>query len=347
MQRRAAEKVDFLVVSEYLSFYTPNFTNAGHPVSRPVENRAICQKAAVRLIGTFQCGGFVKSLRLIHSFVCLIFSFHFFRGDEDTLQAARPNGSLLPLAFRGSDRVCPRRETQMIRLSHPLLTVVVLAVMWFSDGHVSESKQNTSRQTETSIVKLPPPRLDGPTSLEQSMNKRRSVRVYGSSPIGLGDVSQLLWAAQGITNAENGHRTAPSAGALYPLEVYIVAGNVTGLAPGVYKYGSRDLTLTRVREGDVRSELYRAALEQESVRDAAAVIVLSAVYERTAVKYRQRAERYVHMEVGHAAQNVLLQAVSLGLGSVPVGAFDDAHVKEIVCLETKEQPLYLIPAGKP
>jgi len=205
----------------------------------------------------------------------------------------------------------------------------------------------TSQRLESIAMKLPQPRPDGPLSLEKTLLKRRSIREFRRDAVELSDVSQLLWAAQGISDPRNGRRTAPSAGALYPLEVYVVAGNVNGLGSGVYKYEPKGHALTKIRTGDVRSELYRAALEQQCVKDAAVVVVLSAVFERTSVKYRQRTERYVHMEVGHAAQNVLLQAVSLGLGSVPVGAFDDALIKEVVQLQEKEVPLYLLPVGKP
>lgn len=196
-------------------------------------------------------------------------------------------------------------------------------------------------------MKLTQPRLDGPLSLEKVIQKRRSIRDYRHDAVELADLAQLLWAAQGITGPTDGHRTAPSAGALYPLEVYIVAGNVTGLGAGVYKYEPQGHALKELRTGDVRNELYRAALQQACVRDAAVVVVLSAVFERTSMKYGQRTERYVHLEIGHAAQNLLLQAVSLGLGSVAVGAFDDALVKEVVRLPKKEAPLYLLPVGKP
>jgi SagB-type dehydrogenase family enzyme len=196
-------------------------------------------------------------------------------------------------------------------------------------------------------MKLIQPRRDGPLSLEKVIQERRSIRDYRHDAVHLADLAQLLWAAQGITGPTDGHRAAPSAGALYPLEVYVVAGNVTGLEPGVYKYEPQGHALTELRAGDVRNELYQAALRQECVRDAAVVVVLSAVYQRTSMKYGQRTERYVYVEIGHAAENLLLQAVSLGLGSVPVGAFDDALVKEVLRLPEKEAPLYLLPVGKP
>ncbi|KPJ51984.1 nitroreductase, partial [candidate division TA06 bacterium DG_24] len=158
------------------------------------------------------------------------------------------------------------------------------------------------------------------------MRGRRSIRSYSDAPLTLAEVSQLLWAAQGITN-DRGFRTAPSAGALYPLEVYVVAGKVEGLPAGIYKYRPREHELWRVDLGDKRRELSGAALGQEPVADGAIDIVFAAVYGRTAVKYGERATRYVHIEVGHAAQNVFLQAGALDLGAAVIGAFFDEEVE--------------------
>ena len=194
-------------------------------------------------------------------------------------------------------------------------------------------------------IRLPEPKYDSNTSVEQALLKRRSVRVYKDETLALTEVSQLLWAAQGITDPR-GFRTAPSAGALYPLELYVVAGNVNDLPDGIYKYKPHKHELAMVVEGDKRTELYNAALDQPSIKDAATVIVFSAVYERTTGKYGERGIRYVHIEVGHAAQNIYLQAVSLNLGLVVIGAFDDEEVKKIMNMEDKEQPLYIIPVGK-
>ena len=194
-------------------------------------------------------------------------------------------------------------------------------------------------------IRLPEPKYDSNTSVEQALLKRRSVRVYKDEPLALTEVLQLLWAAQGITDPR-GFRTAPSAGALYPLELYVVAGNVNDLPDGIYKYKPHKHELAMVVEGDKRTELCNAALDQPSIKDAAALIVFSAVYERTTGKYGERGIRYVHMEVGHAAQNIYLQAVSLNLGLVVIGAFDDEEVKKIMNMEDKEQPLYIIPVGK-
>lgn len=192
---------------------------------------------------------------------------------------------------------------------------------------------------------LPPPSSESETSLERALLERRSIRTYQAGPLTLAEVSQLLWAAQGITHSD-GYRTAPSAGALYPLELYLVAGNVQDLAAGLYHYEPRQHRLAFVTLGDFRAGLSAAALGQASMEHAAAVIVMTAVMPRTTTRYGERGIRYVHMEVGSAAQNVYLQAVSLGLGTVFVGAFDDDEVRQILDLPEAEDPLALQPLGR-
>jgi len=196
-----------------------------------------------------------------------------------------------------------------------------------------------------SVIELPAPRLRGEVSLESALATRRSIRDYGDAPLSPEDVSQLLWAAQGVT-APDGGRTAPSAGALYPLEIFLVAGNVASLDAGVYQYQPPGHTIVRLSAGDRRGPLAGAALGQECLREAAAVIVFSAVFERTKEKYGERTTRYVHLEAGHAAQNVCLQATALGLGAVPVGAFDAAAVHRALDLPAEVRVVYLIPVGK-
>lgn len=194
-------------------------------------------------------------------------------------------------------------------------------------------------------VRLPEPRFDSATSIEQALLQRRSIRNYAAKSLTLAEVSQLLWAAQGITESGEGLRTAPSAGALYPLEVYVAAGNVQDLAPGLYHYRPGAHELQKVADGDVRQALSSAALGQDCVEEGAAVLAISAVYERTARKYGDRGSRYVHMEAGHAAQNIYLQATALNLGTVVVGAFRDEALKRMMNLPAEEEPLYLIPVG--
>lgn len=188
---------------------------------------------------------------------------------------------------------------------------------------------------------LPPPDTKGVRSLEEVLSLRRSVRDFGAEPLGLAKVGQLLWAAQGITNPR-GYRTAPSAGALYPLELYLAT------ADGVFCYDPANHELEVLSREDARPRLFEAALRQEPVRQAPAVFVIAAVYERTAAKYGgERAPRYVHMEAGHATQNLLLEAVALDLSAVPIGAFRDEEIQSALGLPEDHQPLYLIPVGHP
>jgi SagB-type dehydrogenase family enzyme len=201
-----------------------------------------------------------------------------------------------------------------------------------------------SLEQET-VIKLPEPRYDSDVSVEQSLLQRRSIRSYTGEPLTLQDVSQLLWAAQGITDPR-GFRTAPSAGALYPLEVYLVAGDVPDLTSGVYRYEPDQHQLVRVIEGDKRTELGDATLMQSCVKEGAVVFVFTAVYERTTGKYGDRGIRYVHIEAGHAAQNLCLQATAMGLGIVTVGAFHDEEVAKLLNLPQDEHPLYIIPVGR-
>lgn len=194
-------------------------------------------------------------------------------------------------------------------------------------------------------VALPAPRQDGAGSVADVLARRRSLRNFAQEPLALAAVSQLLWAAQGVTSPD-GKRTAPSAGALYPLELYLVAGAVTGLEAGVYHYEPQRHRLLLRAKGDPRRELAEAALEQEWVAEAPAVLVIGAVYQRTERKYGRRAPRYVHMEVGHAAQNVYLQAVALDLGTVMVGAFRERSLKRVLQLPEGVEPIGVMPVGK-
>lgn len=195
------------------------------------------------------------------------------------------------------------------------------------------------------IIKLPKPKYDGKTSVEKALLKRRSVREYKDKPLTLAEISQLLWAAQGITDPE-GLRTAPSGGALYPLEVYVAAGDAKDLPAGIYKYQPQKYELVKVAEGDKRNELYNAAFEQSSIKNAPISIIFSAVYRRTTVKYGERGIRYVYMEAGHVAQNIFLQAVSLNLGTVVMGAFSDKEVKKVINMPPEEEPLCIMPIGR-
>jgi SagB-type dehydrogenase family enzyme len=190
------------------------------------------------------------------------------------------------------------------------------------------------------VVDLPEPRTKGTLSLEETLLQRRSIRAYTDQKLRLEDIAQLFWAAQGVTRSWGG-RTAPSAGALYPLEIYAAT------AEGVYRYLPSEHGAEVTLEEDARQGLWAAGLRQEALLQAAAIFVITAIYERTSGKYGARAERYVKLEAGHAAQNLLLQAVALDLGAVPIGAFYDEEVAAALGLPPGEEPLYLIPVGHP
>ncbi|MDY6790285.1 MAG: SagB/ThcOx family dehydrogenase [Thermodesulfobacteriota bacterium] len=194
-------------------------------------------------------------------------------------------------------------------------------------------------------IKLPEPKYNSDVSLEEALLKRRSVRNYSGEPLTLKEVSQLLWAAQGITS-NRGFRTSPSAGALYPLEVYLIVGNVQGLAVGIYLYKPDKHELVMISDRDVRPQLAGAALGQSCVKNAAIDLVFTAVYQRITRKYGNRGIKYVHMEIGHAAANVCLQSTAMDLGVVTIGAFNDEKVSKILNLPQHEEPLYIIPVGK-
>ena len=210
------------------------------------------------------------------------------------------------------------------------------------------SQRTESTPTELPIEfksELPEPRKDSDVSIEETLLKRRSVRNYTGEVLTLQEVSQLLWAAQGTTSLR-GFRTAPSAGATYPLETYIVVGDVENLSEGVYRYKTRGHKLVKVLDGEYRPQLTRASLGPYFVEGGAVYIVFTAIYRRTTVRASDEGKKYVHMEVGHAAQNVYLQAVSLGLGTVVIGGFSGDRAREILKLPENETPLYFMPVGR-
>jgi SagB-type dehydrogenase family enzyme len=182
-------------------------------------------------------------------------------------------------------------------------------------------------------------------SVEEAISVRRSIREFSPTALSLEDLSQLLWAAQGVTEPESGGRSAPSAGATYPLElfVFVKKDGVKGFGSGVYRYRPLDHSLIRVASEDRVKALMEATLYQEFISDAPVNIVVAARYERTTARYGSRGVRYVYIEVGHVGQNISLEAVSLGLASVMVGAFNDNLVKKLI--DEAAEPLYIIPVG--
>jgi SagB-type dehydrogenase family enzyme len=231
-------------------------------------------------------------------------------------------------------------------ITSPRSTVVTVALATVALTVLTGvNKMARGQETRERAISLPEPDHGSGIDVEEALAERRSVRDYSPDPLTLQEISQLLWAAQGVTGTD-GERTAPSAGALYPIDLYLAVGNVEDLAPGLYKYRPETHTLAIVAEEDLRKELAAAALDQECVRDGAVAIIITAVYKRTTRKYGERGRRYVHMEAGHVAQNIYIQAASLGLGTVMIGAFEDDDVTTILDLPKTEAALGILPVGR-
>lgn len=222
------------------------------------------------------------------------------------------------------------------------LYIVVLLVLCLC---IEQSEQ--VKVYPESVVELPSPSYKGSMSVEEAIKLRRSIRDYQDKPLSLDQVSQLLWAGQGIT--EGIKRAAPSAGATYPLTLYVMVGDnsVTGMAAGIYEYTPKTHSLALVKAGDFRQKLADACLYQIFIAEAPVVIIIAAEYEKTTARYGERGKRYVHMEAGHVGENIYLQAVALNLGTVVVGAFLDVDVAEVVGLPEEQVPLYVMPVGYP
>ncbi|MEA1903738.1 MAG: SagB/ThcOx family dehydrogenase [Actinomycetota bacterium] len=206
-------------------------------------------------------------------------------------------------------------------------------------GGCGETEEPETQVEALETIDLPLPNLAGEMSLEEALTSRRSTREFTDEPLTMAELSQLFWAAQGETRP--GRRTNPSAGALYPIEVYAVTKD------GVYHYLPDGHRVELLSTDDLRDRLFWASWRQEAVRDAPAVFVICGVFSRTEAKYGGRAERYVKLEAGHIAQSLLLQAVALDLGGVPMGAFLDSQVQSSLDLPDDHEPLYLIPIGHP
>ena len=225
-------------------------------------------------------------------------------------------------------------------MGNALRTVVIVVTLLA--GCTSKAPSEILQQTQRypTVIELPPPDLDGPLSLEQTLHERRSAREYSTAPLTLDEIGQLLWAGQGITD-DAGHRTAPSAGARYPLELYaITAADLMHYLPDGHRVEQRTDTTTL-------AALPVAAFDQEFIRGAPLVVVIAADPARTEQEYGAMAEDLVNREAGHAAQNVLLQATALGLAAVPVGGFDPAALARLLILPPGQAVLYLIPVGEP
>lgn len=207
------------------------------------------------------------------------------------------------------------------------------------------SLKQTEAANKIKTIKLPPPIVKGKISLEETIKKRRSERDFQDRALTVRQVSQILWAAQGITEERGFKRAAPSAGALYPLELYLVVKKVKELEAGVYHYHPANHTLDLTLRGNYQTPLAEACLGQMFIADAPVCLVIAAEYERTTAKYGKRGLRYVHIEVGHVGENICLQVVALGLGTVTIGAFWDEEVSRRLSLPKNYKPLYVLPVG--
>ncbi|MHC4265157.1 MAG: SagB/ThcOx family dehydrogenase [Planctomycetota bacterium] len=199
-------------------------------------------------------------------------------------------------------------------------------------------------------IKLPAPKAEKKMSLDEVLKKRKSIRRYSNKPLSLQQFSYLLWASTGIQRIDSGYefRTAPSAGALYPIETYTIANNVTDLANGLYHYDIKNHQLEQLRNQDLGSSLSTAALGQDFCATAPAIFLWTAIFQRSKFKYHQRAYRYIYLDAGHIAENLTLAAVSIDLGSCQIGAFLDEAINEILELDgTTESILYLATVGNP
>lgn len=188
-------------------------------------------------------------------------------------------------------------------------------------------------------IRLPEVKCKSSTCIEEAIVKRRSIRDFSDEKISLEELSQILWAAQGITEKRWGFRSVPSAGALYPIEIFVV------MQEGVYQYKTRNHSLKLILKEDVRSELSTAALSQDFIRRAPVSVVITAIFERTKRKYGERGKRYVYIEAGHVSQNIYLQCESLNLGTCAVGAFYDDSVQGVLRIPRNYVPLYIMPIG--
>ena len=236
------------------------------------------------------------------------------------------------------------RRTFLIRLS------TWLGMPWVAGlGLFSRAWGTSLSATQGGTMKLPSPQTAGMVSVEQAIKQRRTVRSFQSKALEPGQLSQLLWAAQGITADRGSYRAAPSAGALYPMDVYAVVGEagILGIEAGVYHYEPRRHRLAVASGGDVRHLMARAALSQRWMARAPVSLVITAEYRRINTKYGKRGPRYAMIEAGHIGQNIFLQSETLGLKAGIVGAFDDKSLNRVLNIPLSHEPLLVMPIGYP
>ena len=227
-----------------------------------------------------------------------------------------------------------------------ILFVAVVGVLYFS-----EKRTVFSTRTVISVINLPSPVLTGNVSVEQAIENRRSVRQFSNNSITLDNLSQILWSAQGITDSEKGLRAAPSAGQVYPLEIYVFTGNngVSGLQEGVYHYVAVNNSLEKIMNGDLRGELSVIANNQPWVKQAPVDILITGNYRKMIDKYSDKdlSTRFVDLEAGHAGENIYLQSEALGLATVSLGSMNEEQLIQRFKLPANETPIYIFPIGHP
>jgi SagB-type dehydrogenase family enzyme len=232
------------------------------------------------------------------------------------------------------------KKSKSLTVSVKTIVLFTISAMLFQTHlglRLAQAQEQTSGEQQSSI--LLQPGIDGPVSIEKALLERRSVRSYRDEPLTIADISQILWAAQGITEPKRGLRTAPSARAMCLLNAYLIVGNVTGLSKGMYKYQPHGHKIVKVANGDKRADLYKA-VGQVPTKNAPATLAFSGMSDRSSNP------RWIYLEGGHAAQNVFLQAQSLKLGTVTIGGFKDEDVRKALNLSEKEQPIYIMPLGR-
>ena len=238
----------------------------------------------------------------------------------------------------------PSRIINSIKKSNILKTAAILLIAALSFHCYPE--QEKEKDNKKVLIDLPEVKKTGNVSVEEALTKRRSYRDYRDEELTKEEISQLLWAAQGKPVKDHFRKTSPSAGATYPLEVYLITINVNGIEKGYYRYLSDTHQLEKISSHDLRDDIFDAALKQLSIKSASALLLISGVYERTTGKYGERGIRYVYMEAGHTAQNVYLQGAALKIGTVVIGAFQDDSINRVLGFGKEESLLYIMPLGK-
>lgn len=243
-------------------------------------------------------------------------------------------------------------DTALDRMSrrdmlHAMGRILAAMPVWLVPERCCSAPARNVRAVREVRMKLPEPRFNGQMSVEKAIMERRTERSFSSKTLTLEQLSQILWAAQGITEKGGFKRAAPSAGALYPMDVFVVVGkgSIDGMGQGIYHYEPRTHSLSLIAEGDHRDELARSSLSQFWMAKAPVNVVICAEYRRITGKYGERGERYAVIESGHIAQNIFLQCQAVGLHAGLVGAFTDAEVRRVLSIEPGLEPLLIMPVG--